>query len=123
MPLPDFPGRRIVPSPLSRYLGLMQEQAFRWAPLTIALAAGLLILVKNATMTKERRSPGQWFIFRMYMFMQFIWALVRGLDVGYLEYRRVLQQTRIEVENERCLGKLKKGRRQDSMLRPIEQEA
>ena len=55
--------------------------------------------------------------------MQFVWALVRGIDVGYLEYRRVLQQTRIEVENERWLGKLIKGRQQESVLTPIEQEA
>lgn len=59
----------------------------------------------------------------MYAFMQFIWALVRGIDVGYLEYRRVLQQTRIEVENERWLGKLIKGRRSERVLSALEQEA
>ena len=59
----------------------------------------------------------------MYGFMQFIWALVRGIDVGYLEYRRVLQQTRIEVENERWLGKLIKSRRGEGVLNPVEQEA
>ncbi len=101
----------------------MQQEAFRWAPLTVALAAGLIILIRNAQLSKERRSPGQWFIFRMYRFMQFIWALVRGIDMGYLEYRRVLQQTRIEVENERWLGKLIKGRRDEAVLSPIEQEA
>ena len=88
----------------------MEQQAFRWAPLTVSLVAGLLILLRNAQFTKERRSPGQWFIFRMYQGMQFIWAVVRGLDVGYLEYRRVLQQSKIQVENERELGKLIKGR-------------
>lgn len=101
----------------------MQQEAFRWAPLTVALAAGLVILLRNAHGTKERRSPGQWFIFRLYRFMQFVWALVRGIDVGYLEYRRVLQQTRIEVENERWLGKLIKGRRNETALNPVEQEA
>ncbi len=101
----------------------MEQQAFRWAPLTVALAAGLLILLRNAQLTKERRSPGQWLIFHSYRFMQFIWALVRGIDVGYLEYQRVLQQTRIEVENERWLGKLIKGRRQEAVLSRVEQEA
>ncbi len=100
----------------------MEQQAFRWAPLTVALVAGLLILLRNVQMTGERRSPGQWFIFRMYRFMQFVWALVRGIDVGYLEYRRVLQQSRIEVENERWLGKLIKGR-QAATLNQFEQEA
>lgn len=100
----------------------MEQQAFRWAPLAVALAAGVIILLRNTQLSGERRSPGQWFIFRMYGFMQFVWALVRGIDVGYLEYRRVLQQTRIEVENERWLGKLN-GRRQESVLSGIEQEA
>ncbi len=101
----------------------MQQQAFQWAPLTVALVAGLLILVRNAQPTQERRSPGQWFIYRLYRFMQFIWALVRGIDVGYLEYKRVLQQSRIEVENERWLGKLVKGRQNAAALNQLEQEA
>lgn len=101
----------------------MQEQAFRWAPLTVALAAGLIILWRNSQLATERRSPGQWFIFRLYRFMQFIWAMVRGIDVGYLEYRRVLQQSKIEVENERWLGKLIKRPQQDGVLREVEQEA
>lgn len=84
----------------------MEQQAFRWAPLTVALVAGLLILVRNRQIAKDRRSPGQWFIFRMYQVTQFFWALVRGIDVGYLEYRRVLQQAKIEVVNERWLGRL-----------------
>ena len=75
----------------------MEQQAFRWAPLTVALVAALLILLRNVQMSTERRSPGQWLIFRLYRIMQFVWALVRGIDVGYLEYRRVLQQARIEV--------------------------
>lgn len=101
----------------------MEQQAFRWAPLTVALAAGLLILLRNTQIAKERRSPGQWLIFRLYGFMQFVWALVRGIDVGYLEYRRVLQQTKIEVENERWLGKLIKGRQPEAVLTQVEQEA
>ena len=88
----------------------MNEHAFRWAPLTIALFAGSLILLRNMQMNGERRSAGQWVIFRMYQFMQFFWAVVRGLDVGFLEYRRVLQQAKIEVENERWLGKLAKSK-------------
>ena len=98
----------------------MEQQAFRWAPLAVALAAGLIILMRNVQLSRERRSPGQWFIFHSYRFMQFIWALVRGIDVGYLEYRRVLQQTKIEVENERCLGKLIKRRHEEGVLSQVE---
>lgn len=101
----------------------MEQQAFRWAPLTVALLAGLFILIRNARDVEERRSPGQWFIYRLYRLMQFVWALVRGMDVGYLEYRRVLQQARIEVENERWLGKLIKGRQGTTVLSEIKQEA
>ena|SRR5579875_2734782 len=94
----------------------MEQQISRWIPLSVALAAGLAILIRNAYTSKERRSPGQWIIFQLYKVMRIVWALIRGVDVGYLEYRRVLEQSTIEVENERQLGKLTKLRAGESAL-------
>jgi hypothetical protein len=93
----------------------MEQDVSRWMPLGIALVAAAAILLRNAQVAKERRSSGQWLIFGLYKVMRFVWALLRGVDVGYLEYRRVLQEAAIEVENERCLGKLIKGRRTEKV--------
>ncbi|MBV9500260.1 MAG: hypothetical protein JO138_12885 [Acidobacteriaceae bacterium] len=86
----------------------MQEEISRWTTLGIALAAGLIILLVNRRTVKERRSSGQWIILQLYKAMRFFWALVRAVDVGYLEYRRIQQEAELEIENERCLGKLVK---------------
>ena len=91
----------------------MEQQATRWIPLLIALAAVMVVLFRNLQLAKERRSWGQLLIFALYRLMRIVWAIIRGIDVGYLEYRRVLQQTPIEVENERHLGKLVKGRTEE----------
>jgi len=34
--------------------------------------------------------------------------VARAVDLGYLEYRRVLQESSIEIENEKFLGKIVK---------------
>ena len=86
----------------------MQEEISRWTTLGIALGAGLIILLVNLRTVKERRSSGQWIILQLYKVMRFFWALVRAVDVGYLEYRRIQQEAELEIENERCLGKLVK---------------
>ena len=86
----------------------MDQRASHWLPLAIALAAGLLILWRTALSTTERRSWGQLLILFLYKLMRRGWAIVRAIDCGYLEYRRVLQNTPIEIENERWLGKLVK---------------
>jgi hypothetical protein len=91
----------------------MEQEATRWIPLAIALGAVMVVLFRNIQLTKERRSSGQLLIFALYRAMRIVWAVLRGIDVGYLEYRRVLQETPIEVENERRLGKLVKGRGDD----------
>ncbi len=102
----------------------MQQEVSRWIPLVVALTAGLAILMRSAQSTKDRRSPGQWMIYRFYKAVQAGWAIVRGIDVGYLEYRRVLGETRIEMENERCLGKLVKARAErESLVQARGQEA
>ena len=82
------------------------QQASRWIPLAIALSAVTFILFKNFQVSKARRSSGQWLIYCLYKTTRVFWAVVRGIDVGYLEYRRVLREANIEVENEKCLGKL-----------------
>jgi len=56
--------------------------------------------------------------------MRVVWAVLRGIDLGYLEYRRVLKETTIEIQNERCLGKLiRKRETEKTPLYGLQQEA
>lgn len=84
----------------------MEQQASQWVTLGIALAAGSFFLLRNIRPAKERRSLGQGFIHLLYKLVRFFWAAVRAVDIGYLEYRRVLTTMPLEIENERQLGKL-----------------
>lgn len=43
-----------------------------------------------------------------YKVVRFGWAVLRAVDVGYLEYRRTVQETPLAMENERFLGKIVK---------------
>lgn len=88
------------------------------------MAASLAVLIRNVQVSKERRSWGQLLIFTLYRGMRVIWAILRGIDVGYLEYRRVLKETSIEIQNERCLGKLVKRQSEEkSALYGLQHEA
>lgn len=82
----------------------MDQQTPHWITLAVALTIGLIILLFNLKPTKDRRSFGQWLILMLYKVMRFFWAIVRAADVGYLEYRRVIQETALHTENERFLG-------------------
>ncbi|HEY7307610.1 MAG TPA: hypothetical protein VH601_26030 [Bryobacteraceae bacterium] len=86
----------------------MEQQFMRWIPLAVALAAAATILLRHMHVTKERRSFGQFLILGFYKWMRYLWAIVRAVDVAYLEYRRVLEDTPLQIENERHLGKLVK---------------
>src|SRR5690348_9135609 len=86
----------------------MEQQASHWITLSFVLLAGAVVLVRNRRVTNERRSLGQWLIFRFYKAVRFFWAVGRGIDVGYLEYRQVLSRALLEMENEKVLGKLVK---------------
>jgi hypothetical protein len=78
-----------------------------WSTLAIAFVLGLTVLLKKQA-KKERRSWGQWVILLLYKAVRRFWAIVRAIDVGYLEYRRAIKEAPFEIENERCLGKLVK---------------
>jgi hypothetical protein len=91
----------------------MEQQTSHWITLTTALTVGLMILLFNLRPKKERRSFGQWVILTLYKVIRFLWAIVRAADVAYLEYRRALQETPLEVENERSLGKIVKAAPED----------
>lgn len=86
----------------------MEQQTSHWITLTSALTVGLIILLFNLRPKRARRSFGQWVILTLYKVIRFFWAIVRAADVAYLEYRRALQETPLEVENERSLGKIVK---------------
>jgi hypothetical protein len=84
----------------------MEQQTPHWITLAVVLTIGLVILLCNLKPAKARRSFGQWIIFSLYKVVRFFWAIVRAFDVGYLEYRRVIAETPLRTENERCLGKI-----------------
>ena len=85
----------------------MEEQVLHWSTLGVASVLGLSILMaKHAR--KERRSWGQWVILLLYKALGRLWAMVRAIDMGYLEYRRAIKEVPFQIENERCLGKLVK---------------
>lgn len=65
-------------------------------------------MFRHMHVTKERRSFGQFVILAVYKWMRWIWAIVRAIDMAYLEYRRVLEDTPLQMENEKYLGKLVK---------------
>ena len=102
----------------------MELQFSRWIPLGVALAASLAVLIRNVQVSRERRSWGQLLIFTLYRGMRVVWAILRGIDLGFLEYRRVLKETTIEIQNERCLGKLiRKRETEKTPLYGLQQEA
>jgi hypothetical protein len=84
----------------------MKEQVLQWTPLGVAFALGLVTLVLKKEPEKERRSWFQWIIVGFYKAAWRFWVIVRAFDVGYLEYRRALEDIPFEIENERFLGKL-----------------
>lgn len=86
----------------------MAHEFSHWLPVTLAVVVGLLILLRHMNLSKDRRSLGQWIILVLYRMVRFFWAVARAVDLGYLEYRRVLQETSIEVENEKFFGKVVK---------------
>jgi hypothetical protein len=80
----------------------------RWMPLAIALGAVFTVLFRHMHVSKDRRSFGQFLILGFYKWMRYLWAIVRAIDIGYLEYRRVLEDTPLQIENEKYFGKLVK---------------
>jgi hypothetical protein len=86
----------------------MELEFSHWLPVTLAVVVGLLILLRHMNVSKDRRSLGQWTILVLYRVVRFFWAVVRAVDLGYLEYRRILQESSIEIENEKFLGKIVK---------------
>jgi hypothetical protein len=85
----------------------VEEQVLHWSTLGVASLLGLTILVRKHG-RRERRSLGQWMILLLYKAVGRFWALVRAIDMGYLEYRRAIKEAPFQIENERCLGKLVK---------------
>ncbi len=83
----------------------MEEQILHWSTLAVASALGMTVLARKR-LRRERRSWGQWVILLLYKGVARLWSVVRAIDVGYLEYRRAINQTPFQIENERSLGKL-----------------
>ena len=86
----------------------MQHELSQWLPVSLALVVGFLILLRHMNASNDRRSFGQWTILVLYRMVHFFWAVARAVDLGYLEYRRILQESRIEIENEKFFGKIVK---------------
>jgi len=101
-----------------KFLIYMEQQISHWITLTIAVTIGLIILLFNFKLKKDRRSFAQWLILMLYKAIRLFWAVVRATDVAYLEYRRVLRQTPLEMENERFLGKIVRASTSDETAVP-----
>lgn len=86
----------------------MEQQASHWITVAVIFSIGLTVLLFNMKSMKERRSLGQWIILQLYKVVRFGWAVLRAVDVGYLEFRRTVQETPLSMENERFLGKIVK---------------
>ena len=86
----------------------MEQDLGQWLPLSFTLVIAGVFLWRHRRPNAERHSFGQWIILLFYRVIRFLWAVARGIDVGYLEFRRVLASTVIEMENERILGRLVK---------------
>jgi hypothetical protein len=86
----------------------MQHELSQWLPVSLALVVGFLILLRHMNVSNDRRSFGQWTILSLYRMVHFFWAVARAVDLGYLEYRRIIQESRIEIENEKFFGKIVK---------------
>jgi hypothetical protein len=91
----------------------MEQQASHWITVAVIFSIGLTVLLFNMKSMKERRSLGQWIILQLYKVVRFGWAVLRALDVGYMEYRRTIQETPLLIENERFLGKIIKASSSD----------
>ena len=91
----------------------MEQQASHWITVAVIFSIGLTVLLFNMRSVKERRSLGQWIILQLYKVVRFGWAVLRAVDVGYLEYRRTVQETPLLMENERFLGKIVKATAKD----------
>lgn len=86
----------------------MEQQVLHWSTLAVALLAGLTILFLKRAPRNDRRSFGQWMILLLYKAAARFFALVRAIDFGYLEYRRMRGTLPFQIENEKALGKLVK---------------
>ena len=84
----------------------MGQQTYGWFVLLSALGVGSAILLRYVRPTKERRTIGQWTIVQLYKAARYVWAIVRGLDAGYLEFQQVRRTMALEIQNEHQLGKL-----------------
>jgi hypothetical protein len=91
----------------------VEQQASHWITVAVIFSIGLTVLLFNMKSMKERRSLGQWIILQLYKVVRFGWAVLRAVDVGYLEYRRTVQETPLLMENERFLGKIIKSTAND----------
>jgi hypothetical protein len=91
----------------------VEQQASHWITIAVIFSVGLTVLLFNMRSVKERRSLGQWLILQLYKVVRFGWAVLRAVDVGYLEYRRTVQETPLLMENERFLGKIVKATAKD----------
>ncbi len=86
----------------------MEQDLVHWLPLSLTFVIAGVFLWRHRRPKADRHSCGQRAILLFYRVIRFLWAIVRGVDVGYLEFRKVLASTVIDMENEKVLGRLVK---------------
>lgn len=72
----------------------------------IALVMGVIVFMAFRRNDRKRphRSFFQLIVFALYFIARWQYALIKGIDQGYVQYRLALQQTELEIDNERELG-------------------
>ena len=91
----------------------MEQQTSHWITLTTALTVGSDDSVIGSSTEKIRRLFGQWVILTFYKVNPFLLGDSSGGRCWLPEYRPPLQETPLEIENERSLGRIVKAAAED----------
>ena len=75
-------------------------------PILAAAGVGVILALRHFDRKASHRSILQMVIYAMYWVARWQYSVIRGIDAGYVAYRRTLSETRLDIENERELGLL-----------------
>jgi hypothetical protein len=75
-------------------------------PFMAIMLLTMIVAFRRHDQKCRHRSFIQWSIYLMRRLSLFLWAVVSGLDAGYLNYRQVLASYKEPLENEEALGLL-----------------
>lgn len=76
--------------------------------LVASTALGMWMVLRHNDTQHAHRSFLQWVILMLFRMARFCYAVATGFDYGYLQYRKALEEAKLELENENALGKVLK---------------